>query len=44
MELVKKPGQSSYGFFIRNRGGDCIYAEAQIIGEATNMEAEVTVM
>ncbi|KAK4735964.1 hypothetical protein R3W88_010225 [Solanum pinnatisectum] len=35
------PSQSAYGFCIRNRGGDLIYAEAQSIGEATNMEAEV---
>ncbi|KAH0651617.1 hypothetical protein KY285_031747 [Solanum tuberosum] len=35
------PGLSAYGFCIRNRGGDLIYAEAQSIGEATNMEAEV---
>ncbi|KAH0776321.1 hypothetical protein KY290_007732 [Solanum tuberosum] len=35
------PGQSSYGFSIRDTKGDLIYAEAQCIGEATNMEAEL---
>ncbi|KAH0758004.1 hypothetical protein KY290_021497 [Solanum tuberosum] len=33
--------QSSYGYCIRDGRGDLIYAEAQSIGEATNMEAEV---
>ncbi|KAH0688860.1 hypothetical protein KY289_016218 [Solanum tuberosum] len=37
----ENPGQSSYGFIIRNSRGDLIYAEAQKIGEATNMEAEI---
>ncbi|KAK6777945.1 hypothetical protein RDI58_024663 [Solanum bulbocastanum] len=35
------PGQSSYGFSIRDNRGDIIYAEAQTIGDATNMEAEI---
>ncbi|KAH0661911.1 hypothetical protein KY284_026842 [Solanum tuberosum] len=35
------PGQSSYGFSIRDKNGDLIYAEAQRIGEATNMDAEI---
>ncbi|XP_049388499.1 uncharacterized protein LOC125852859 [Solanum stenotomum] len=34
-------GHSSYGFSIRDTKGDLIYAEAQCIGEATNMEAEL---
>ncbi|KAH0679660.1 hypothetical protein KY284_020745 [Solanum tuberosum] len=38
------PGQSAYGFCLRNRSGDLLYAEAQSIGEATNMEAEVRAM
>ncbi|KAH0701736.1 hypothetical protein KY290_016740 [Solanum tuberosum] len=37
----ENPGQSSYGFIIRDSRGDLIYAEAQKIGEATNMEAEI---
>jgi len=37
----ENPGQSSYGFSIRNSRGDLIYAEAQIIGEAINMEVEM---
>lgn len=35
------PGQSSYGLNIRNNRGDLIYAKAQAIREATNMEAEI---
>uniref|UniRef100_M1AL57 RNase H family protein n=1 Tax=Solanum tuberosum TaxID=4113 RepID=M1AL57_SOLTU len=35
------PGQSAYGFCIRNIEGDLIHAEAESIGLATNMEAEV---
>lgn len=34
------PGMSSYGFCVRNREGDLIYAEAQNLGITTNMEAE----
>ncbi|KAH0681225.1 hypothetical protein KY284_022310 [Solanum tuberosum] len=35
------PGQSSYGFSIKDKNGDLIYVEAQLIGEATNMEAKI---
>ncbi|KAH0761002.1 hypothetical protein KY290_017075 [Solanum tuberosum] len=35
------PGQSAYGFCIRNCDGDLIYAAAQEIKVTTNMEAEV---
>ncbi|KAK4728472.1 hypothetical protein R3W88_021460 [Solanum pinnatisectum] len=34
--------ESSYGFCIRGRQGDLVYAEAQSIGNTTNMEAEIT--
>ncbi|KAH0698731.1 hypothetical protein KY284_012946 [Solanum tuberosum] len=34
------PGQSSYGFCIRNYIGELLYAEAQDIGVTTNMDAE----
>ncbi|KAH0661632.1 hypothetical protein KY284_026563 [Solanum tuberosum] len=36
------PGKSAYGYCIRDKDGDLIYAEAHNIGVATNMEAEVT--
>lgn len=35
------PGQSAYGFCIRNREEDLIYAEAESIGLVTNIEAEI---
>ncbi|KAK4724387.1 hypothetical protein R3W88_027166 [Solanum pinnatisectum] len=34
------PGQSAYGFCVRDSSRDLIYAEAQSLGIATNMEAE----
>ncbi|KAH0712341.1 hypothetical protein KY285_007894 [Solanum tuberosum] len=34
------PGQCAYGFCLRDSSGDLIYAEAQSLGIATNMEAE----
>ncbi|WMV24639.1 hypothetical protein MTR67_018024 [Solanum verrucosum] len=34
------PGQSTYGFCLRDSKGDLIYAEAQNLGITTNMEAE----
>ncbi|WMV07384.1 hypothetical protein MTR67_000769 [Solanum verrucosum] len=37
----RNPGQCSYGFSIRDNMRDLLYAEAQKIGEATNMEAEI---
>ncbi|KAK4714445.1 hypothetical protein R3W88_020352 [Solanum pinnatisectum] len=36
------PVRSAYGYCIRDKNRDLIYAEAQSIGETTNMEAEVT--
>ncbi|KAH0755025.1 hypothetical protein KY290_025295 [Solanum tuberosum] len=36
------PGISSYGYCIRDMNGDLMYAEAHNIGEATNMDTEVT--
>ncbi|WMV13503.1 hypothetical protein MTR67_006888 [Solanum verrucosum] len=36
------PGESSYGFCIRDNKGDLVYAEAQNIGITTNMEEETT--
>ncbi|WMV31014.1 hypothetical protein MTR67_024399 [Solanum verrucosum] len=36
------PGMSSYGFCLRDSSGDLLYAEAKIIGFATNMVAEIT--
>lgn len=35
------PGQSFYGFSIRDKNGDLIYAKAQCIGEATDMEIKI---
>lgn len=34
------PGESSYGFCIRDSSGDLLYAEAKSIVVATNMKAE----
>lgn len=36
----ENPGQSAYGFCVRNSTGNLIYAEEKSIGETTNMEAE----
>ncbi|XP_060216645.1 uncharacterized protein LOC132644105 [Lycium barbarum] len=38
------PGLSSYGFCIRYCNGDLVYAEAQQMGMATNMEAETVAL
>lgn len=38
------PGMSSYGYCIRDGNGDLTYAEANSIGETTNMDAEVTIV
>lgn len=36
----ENPGESAYGFCIKDRHGDPIYAQAKGIGIATNIEAE----
>ncbi|KAH0722705.1 hypothetical protein KY290_005357 [Solanum tuberosum] len=36
------PGENSYGFCIRRSQGDLVYAEAQKIGNTTNIEEEIT--
>ncbi|KAH0715131.1 hypothetical protein KY284_008036 [Solanum tuberosum] len=38
------PGQSSFGFCIKDSRGDLIYAKAKGIGIVTNMEAETIVI
>ncbi|KAK6777990.1 hypothetical protein RDI58_024708 [Solanum bulbocastanum] len=38
------PGESSYGFCLRNSTGDLLYAEAQCIDITTNIEAEIIAM
>ncbi|KAH0781860.1 hypothetical protein KY290_001458 [Solanum tuberosum] len=35
------PSEISYGFCVRDKNGDLLYAEAQSIGITTNMEAEL---
>lgn len=36
----ENPERSSYGFCVRDSHGDLIYAEADYIGESTNMIVE----
>ena len=39
---IGNQGESSYGFCIRGSQGDLVYADAQSIGNTTNMKAEIT--
>ncbi|XP_055815515.1 uncharacterized protein LOC129885304 [Solanum dulcamara] len=38
------PGRSAYGFCLRNAEGNLIYAKAEEIGYATNIEAEIVAL
>lgn len=36
------PGPSSYGFYIRDHGGDLVYVQAGVLGQTTNIQVKAT--